>query len=153
MSMDRALRLAWIWWTVFLLTPAAVFVVVMWSLVFGTGAERETLGLVFFVASLVWLLFATPLAFLLRHHVFRSYWEGRTVDPESYLKGMITIWIAPEVGGIIALVGVLLSGSLLPNLLPAAVAFMLFAPFWPSGRAMVEARGLSDDDEVFRHPR
>ncbi|MFA9477591.1 hypothetical protein ACERK3_04705 [Phycisphaerales bacterium AB-hyl4] len=153
MTMERALRLAWIWWTVFLLTPAALFVVVMWSLVFGEGTTRPMLGQVFFLVSLAWLLLATPGAFLLRHHVYRSYWEGRSVDPESYLKGMITIWIAPEVGGIIALVGVLFSGTLLPNLLPAAVAFMLFAPFWPTGRAMVDTVGAADDDEVFRHPR
>lgn len=153
MTPERALRLAWIWWTVLLLLPAALFVVVMWALVFGVAPSRPGVALTTFLLSLVWLLIATPVAFLLRHHVFRAYWEGHTVDPRSYLKGMITIWLAPEIGGIIALLGVLLSGELLPGVLPAAVAFILFAPFWPSGRAMVEARGASDDDQVFRHPR
>lgn len=154
MTPEKALRLAWIWWTVLLLTPAALFVIVVWALVFGEAGEAQpALGQAFFFASSLWLLLAMPAAFLLRHHVFKSYWEGRTVDPASYLKGMLTIWLAPEVGGIIALLGVLLSRELLPGLLPAAVAFMLFTPFWPSGRAMVETVGASDDDEVFRHPR
>ncbi|MEX0652894.1 MAG: hypothetical protein WD534_00280 [Phycisphaeraceae bacterium] len=157
MTVDRALRLAWIWWTVFLLTPAALFVIAMWWLVFAVGeegaAEHRLLGDVFFIASCIWLLVVTPAAFLLRYHLFKSYYEGRPVDPASYLKGMLTIWLAPEIGGIIALLGVLLSGSLLPGLLPAAVAFMLFTPFWPSGQAMVARVGAEDDEQVFRRPR
>ena len=61
--------------------------------------------------------------------------------------------MAIEIGGLIALVGCFLSNSLMPNLLPAVVAFMLYMPFWPSGEAMTRAVGSEDDPEVFRHPR
>jgi len=46
------------------------------------------------------------------------------------------------------------TNSLLPNLLPALVAFMLFLPLWPSGRAMIcSQRGNSDDPETYEEPR
>ena len=66
---------------------------------------------------------------------------------------MLILWLTIEVGGVMALLGCLVSGSLLPNLLPAMVAFMLFTPFWPSGRAMTNPVGNDDDFEVYEEPR
>lgn len=148
-----ALRLAWIWWIVLLLIPFFYFMATIWVLAAEVGGPRPTVGLTFFWLSLAWLLVAMPTSFMLRNYCFRGYWEGRPVEPRSYLKGMVTIWVAAEVGGLLAITGVLLSGQLLPCLLPAAVAFMLFTPFWPSGGAMFEPVGGYEDEEIYRYPR
>lgn len=154
LSSDDALRLAWIWWLALLLIPFVVFIVVVWLFMAGlTPAARPAVGLGFFVASLLWLLVTVPAAFMLRNYVFRAYWENQPVSPRSYLRGMLTIWLAPEIGGLIALAGCWASGEWMPNLLPAAVAFVLFTPFWPTGRAMYEPVGHEEDDEYFRYPR
>jgi len=59
-----------------------------------------------------------------------------------------------EVGGLLALAGCLVTQSLSPSLLPALVAFILFIPFWPSGRAMTTPCGAGDDDpENYVEPR
>lgn len=150
----QALRQAWLWWFVLLVVPFLVFMGVLWTRTLGVApTPRPMLADVFFVVSLVWMLLTVPGAFLLRNYCFRSYWEGRTVEPRSYVRGMLTIWLATEIGGLLALLGCAISGTWMPCLLPAALAFMLFTPFWPTGRAMVDPVGMAEDDEVFRHPR
>jgi hypothetical protein len=67
---------------------------------------------------------------------------------------MLSVWLTMEVGGLLALTGCLVTQSLLPNLLPALVAFILFIPFWPSGRAMTRPCAEDDDDpENYAEPR
>ncbi|HEX7009869.1 MAG TPA: hypothetical protein VF184_07800 [Phycisphaeraceae bacterium] len=157
MTPAQALRWAWMAWTALLLTPFVLFVVtiaVIGLSAWGDGGGGSAfVSNLFFAISMIWLLVAVPGAFVLRSHCFRAYWEGGTVDPRSYLRGMLTIWLAAEIGGIVALLGCLLSGMLMPCLLPAAVAFMLFTPFWPTGEAMVHPVGAVDDDQIFREPR
>jgi len=153
MTPQRALTLAWAWWIVLLLIPFVLFLITMAALVSREDPGSDALSMGFFLASLLWLRTAIPGAFVLRSHCFKSYWQGRTVEPRSYLRGMVTVWLAMEIGGLIALTGCLVSGQLLPGLMSAAVAFMLFTPFWPSGHAMTDPVGAVDDDEVFRHPR
>lgn len=151
---SRALWQAWLWWFTLLLLPFFALIVVLWTVMLrGHPNPNPTLGNLFFSISLAWMLVMIPGAFVLRNYIFRAYWDGSVVDPRSYLKGMITIWLAPEIGGLIALIGCLISQTLLPGLLAAAVAFMLFVPFWPNGSAMIEPVGDVDDDEIFRHPR
>ncbi len=153
MSTERALRLAWMGWLTLLLIPFFVFLAVLATVAFDGEPRRQGLASGFFIASLLWLLLSLPAAFMLRDYLFRAYWRGQGIDPRSYLKGQFTIWIAAEIGGLIALTGCLVSNTLLPGLLPAAVAFMLFTPFWPKGQAMVETEGGSEDEEIYREPR
>ena len=74
--------------------------------------------------------------------------------PKSYLVGMLGVWATIEIGGLASLIGCLVTRSLLPTLLPALVAFMLFVPLWPSGRSMIcSHKGDSDDPETYEEPR
>jgi hypothetical protein len=154
LSPGQALRVAWCCWLMLLSIPALVFLIVMWrmmdgdvSALDGPASER------WFLVTMAYLAIAVPSSFFLRSHVFKAYWSGQCVSPRSYLKGMLTVWLAIEIGGIMALLGCLLTDSLLPNLLPAMVAFILFIPFWPSGRAMTRPCGHEDDPENYEEPR
>jgi hypothetical protein len=149
---ETALRSAWLWWVVLLLLPFALFLGVVLSLLASEGEPNPGIANTFFMVSLLWLLVTVPGAFALRSYCFRAYWEGRPVEPRSYLRGMITVWLSMEIGGILALLGCWASNSLMPCLLPAAVAFMLFTPFWPSGNAMEESAGPEDDEQHYHEP-
>jgi hypothetical protein len=150
-----ALRIAWWCWLSMLALPFIAFIVTIWAVNAAEGADESasTFSRVWFYASMGYMLVAVPISFFWRSHVFRDYWAGHCVSPSSYLRGMIPMWIIIEIGGLLSLVGCILSGALLPNLLPALVAFMLFVPLWPSGRAMLFAHGATDDPELYSEPR
>ncbi|XAM01338.1 hypothetical protein OT109_08075 [Phycisphaeraceae bacterium D3-23] len=85
------------------------------SSIFGPGN-----GMAFLAVA--WLALAGPAAFVLRSYCFRATWDGRSVDPDSYLKGMGTIWAVLVVGAVLALFGCVLAGQWLPGLAVAGVA-------------------------------
>lgn len=152
LNANRALVVAWVSWAILLFFPVIVFVAAMYGSLGQPNADIA-LSETFFVASLAWMIVTVPLAFLLRGYIFRSWWGGETVEPASYIKGMLAIWLSAEIGGLIALAGVWVSHLAMPCLLPAALALMLFMPFWPNGSAMSDKVGNATDDEVFRYPR
>jgi len=150
----QALRIAWSCWLALLAVPALSFLVVMWTLMGSDGTPGDTAGAErWFLACMIYLAVAVPAAFFWRSHVFKCYWDGCVVKPKDYLKGMLIVWLTLEVGGLVALAGCVTTNSLTPNVLPAMVAFMLFTPFWPSGRAMTNPVGNDDDFEVYEEPR
>src|SRR5436309_824604 len=149
----QALRIAWICWLALLALPALVFLAVMWRLLDDDMAGDAALAQHWFIFTMVYLAIAVPAAFFMRSRDFHHYYKGHVVAPGAYLRGMLTVWVACEIGGLIALLGCIVTGTLLPNLLPALVAFILFTPFWPSGRAMTHPVGNDDDFEIYEEPR
>jgi hypothetical protein len=154
LSARMAIRLAWLIWLVLLAIPFLFFLGVVWTL-----SGRESAGnlghqsQMWFLTASVYLLVVVPVSFFWRGHVFKAYWSGKTVAPGKYLFGMISVWLALEIGGIFSLVGCKVNDSLLPNLLPALVAFMFFVTLWPSGRAMVRTVGAQEDPQFYEEPR
>jgi hypothetical protein len=149
----QALKIAWACWMGLLAVPALVFLAVMWRLLDDDLTGDVALAQKWFIFTMVYLAIMVPLAFFMRSRDFRDYYQGKVVSPGAYLRGMLTVWLACEIGGLIALIGCLVTGTLLPNLLPALVAFILFTPFWPSGRAMTHPVGNDDDFEIYEEPR
>lgn len=152
---QTAIRVAWVIWLVFLVAPFFLFLHTVWMLSgsdSGTTAPPKVVE-TWFLGSMLYLLLVVPISFFARGHVFKAYWTGNCVTPGKYLSGMLTVWLALELGGIFSLVGCLVTGQLLPNVLPALVAFMFFVTFWPSGRAMVRHVGHSEDAAVYEEPR
>jgi len=152
---EAALRYAWGVWLTMLAIPFLLFLYVVWSLMDSPGGDRnQWLSDRWFMSSVAYVVFVVPISFFIRSRFFRPYWKGECVPPRDYLKGMFTVWGALELGGILSLAGCLASNSLIPGLLPALAAFMLFVILWPSGRAMIpHARGSSDDPERYEEPR
>ena len=154
LTCGQALSLAWASWFILLAIPALLFLAVMWTFI-GDETHADQAGSPNAGSSSAWrtCAVAVPAAFFWRSREFKAYWEGNCVSPNRYLRGMLILWLTIEIGGVMALVGCFVTGSLLPNLLPAMVAFMLFTPFWPSGRAMTHPVGNDDDFEVYEEPR
>ncbi|MFI4859485.1 MAG: hypothetical protein ACIAXF_02265 [Phycisphaerales bacterium JB063] len=86
--------------------------------------------------AVAWLALAGAAAFILRSYCFRATWDGRPVEPESYLKGMGTIWAVLVVGAVIALVGSVRAGQWMPGVVVAGVALAGILITRPSKQAL-----------------
>lgn len=153
LTVRTALMLAWMTWAVFLIVPFILFLCVLWTLMYHESAVARIETHTWFLAASAYLLVVVPASFFWRGRLFKIYWSGHPIPPAKYLYGMLTIWAALEFGGIIALLGCFFEQSLLPNLLPALIAFMFFVTLWPSGRAMVSSKGGEEDASLYEQPR
>jgi hypothetical protein len=106
-----------------------------------------------FVLAMAYLAFAVPAALFYRRHVCAAYARGGMVAPRQYLQGMLTVWLTLEIGVVVPIVGCYVTGSFLPVLLPAAVAFVFLITLWPAGRMMIGRGGASEDPETYQPPR
>lgn len=155
LSFKNAMRKAWTCWLFLLVIPFLILLYAVWRLE-GADTIRPDVasgGHGWFIAAMAYLLVAGPASFFGRSHIFKAYWSGQTVTPQKYLAGMLTIWLALEIGGIFSLVGCLVNHALLPCLLPALIAFMFYATLWPSGRAMTRRVGNLEDPQLYEEPR
>jgi hypothetical protein len=153
---QQALRNAWIGYGVMLALPFLAFLYVAAWMMRHSGVDRRDLPLAngWFIASVVYMVLVPAASFFLRSRYFRKYWKGERVSPRDYLKGMYVVWGALEIGGLLSLFGCFMSRSLLPGLLPALAAFVMYIVLWPNGRAMIcSNRGASDDPEKYEEPR
>jgi hypothetical protein len=149
---ETAIRYAWICWAVLLVAPFIMFLFVVWQ-ISGSNVLSPHAN-TWFIISMAYLAFAVPAALFWRSRIFRPYWNGEVVQPRDYLRGMIGVWITIEIGGLLSLLGCLMSGALMPCMLPAAVAFMFFTPLYPSGMAMVRRNvGNAEDPARYEEPR
>ena len=152
-SIATALRFAWISWLVLLVIPFFVSLGMIWQVAIISDRGPIPGGEGWFLAASVYLLLAVPASFFWRGHVFKAYWSGQPVSPGNYLFGMLSIWVALEIGGLFSLIGCYVYNSVLPDLLPALVAFMFYVTLWPSGRAMVHRGGNLEDPQNYEEPR
>jgi hypothetical protein len=151
---QAASRYAWWTWLTLLLAPFLLFLFVAYRLMDETGTARNhSNSTAWFIGTMAYLAVVTPLAIFYRSRAFAAYWRGEPVAPRDYLRGNLAVWLALETGGILALVGCLMTDSLLPCMLAAMAAFMFFVPFWPSGTAMVRPVGDQEDTGRYEEPR
>ena len=153
LSVRTALRLAWATWVVMLAIPFFLFLTVVWTLGIQQEPKLHPNEAHWFLGASAYMLVVVPLSFFWRGHVFKAYWTGQTIPPMTYLYGMLTMWAALEFGGIFSLLGCFVDRALLPNLLPALVAFMFYVTLWPSGRAMVSHMGHHEDAGKYEEAR
>lgn len=149
-----AMQVAWGCWLFMLVLPFLFFIYVLWTLM-GQDTNRAVphASTAWFLGSMLYLIVAVPLSFFARSRLFKAYWTGEPVAPKNYLAGMLIMWVSLEVGGLLALSGCLVDRSLVPNLVPALVAFVFFATLWPSGRAMFKRDGDKEDPQLYEEPR
>lgn len=152
---QRALRLAWLLWATLQIIPLVVFVLAISAAsVAEPGASRAAIADPWFLVTMAGLLVAIPLSFFWRSHLFKDYWQGHRVSPRRYVAGMLTVWLVLAVGGTAASLGCLVSGTICPNIFPAALALALFVLFWPTGHAMdTKGEGQAEDSQDYVEPR
>lgn len=150
----HTLLVAWIVWFVMLTIPFVVFLAVLFRQLYGESAvaSEATINR-WFVGSMIFCGLVVPGAFFLQGRAFRAYWHGQCVAPRAYLRGMISIWASLELSGLIALIGCWATGTMIPTMLPAILAFMLFVPLWPNGHAMTRPLVSEQDGADYEEPR
>jgi len=147
------LRAAWWTYVVLLILPfmlIAVVVALMNTEISPTPSHGMKRWLLLSTALLV---VGVPAALFYRRRLCGGYFRGDAVPPRQYFVGMLTVWLALEVGMILSIVGCYVTGSFLPDLLPAIAAFVFLITLWPTGKMMVTHVGNSNDPQIYKPPR
>lgn len=154
LNQHTALLAAWISWCTLAVIPFLAFLAMLWRHLYMNvmPAPQSTVHY-WFISSMIFLGISVPLAFFVQGRFFRAYWQHQAVDPGAYLRGMLVIWVALELSGLLAIAGCWYTGTLLPNMLPAMLAFLLFVPLWPSGHAMSRPLVKESDPADYEEPR
>ncbi len=153
LSPAKALQLAWAGFVLFMGIPFAVTYWFIWNLPSRENGLPDPNTGKWFIASMAYLAVVAGIAFFWREYVFNDYRTGKPVPPAKYLLGTIGVWLALDTAGLFALTGCVITGALLPNLLPAFLALGLFLMLWPTGRAMIQCVGNEKDAELYEGPR
>ena len=148
------MRAAWWAYVILLILPLALLAGVIKSRSNG-GLHQGTTQTVdrWFVMMMAYLAVGIPAALFYRRHLCIAYALGKVVTPQKYFLGMLTVWLALEVGMIIPILRCDVTASYLPGLLPAVLAFMFYLTLWPTGTMMIRRVGAVADSAVYRQSR
>lgn len=102
----------------------------------GVQAGGALAGSVLVGVAIAWLVLMGAAVLLLRSYCFQAVWDGRPVEPGSYLKGMYQVWGVLVVGALLGALGAILMGSVMPGVLVALVALLALVFSRPDGRAL-----------------
>lgn len=154
LNAQHTLMIAWIAYLVMLIIPFLVFLAVVFRLNYGSvESASEDVVRRWFICSMIFCGLSVPAAFFAQAKAFKGYWQGQCVQPRNYLKGMLVIWGSLEMSGLIALLGCWMTGTVIPIMLPALVAFVLFVMLWPNGHAMTRPLVSEHDGADYEEPR
>jgi hypothetical protein len=153
MTEVTAMRAAWLIFGVLMVIPFFLIFWLVWHQLNDSTFRFHPGGQNWFLASMIYFAVAVPGSLFTRERLFRPYWSGKPVPPAKYLEGMVIVWLALSIGGLLCLIGCIASGTMLPNLIPGIMSLMLYLTLWPSGRAMVHPTGNQEDPELYREPR
>ena len=135
LSADSALRWAWWTWLGLLVVPFLAFLWAIWTTAGQVpGTANDDLARSWCVGVMTYLALSIPASFLCRNWFFRAYWEGQAVPPGRFLAGSLAVWVALASSGLLATAGCLVTGTLTPNIAPAAVALVVYLTLWPKGQ-------------------
>ena len=150
---QAAHRWAWRIWLSLPVVPCLLTILVILRVATTAAPGEEALARIWSLVTLACLAVAVPAAFFWRSRLFRAYAAGRTVPPRTYLLGMAAVWGAIATVELVASLGCLISGRLMPNLGVGLITLMFYCTLWPTGDAMVRPAGETDDPEVYEEPR
>jgi hypothetical protein len=155
-SLTPELALRWAWWTwlALLIVPFLAFLWAIWTTAGALpGLANDRLAAIWCVGVMIYLALAVPISFACRNRFFKAYWLGQAVPPGRYLAGTVAVWLALASSGLLATIGCLVTGTLSPNLAPAAMALVVYLTLWPKGHAMEKPAPDQEDPEMYEEPR
>ncbi len=82
------------------------------------------------------LLVTTPAGYFIRMQTYKRHWQGEIITPRGYRTGNIILFACLEAPAVASLAAGLLGRSFWPYALPAAIAQVLFALNFPTGRPL-----------------
>jgi len=132
----EAIKSGWRSWIGLLVVVSGALIAVLVSLPMSGGEGGTLAGAVLVGVSIAWLVLLGAVVLLLRSYCFRAVWDGRPVEPGSYLKGMYQVWGVLVVGGLLGSLGALLMGAMMPGVLVALVAVLALVFSRPDRRAL-----------------
>ena len=134
---EQTLQLAWTTWLALLAVPFVVLPFALHLMPGGSGSgPRPDLAERWFPVLLIYLLVALPAALAIRAGLFKSLWRGRHVRPRVYYVGMLLVWAVVMSAGLAAELVCVRTGTLSPNLLPAALALAIYFLLMPTDAVM-----------------
>lgn len=134
---QEALAAGWrSWIALVVLSSAGLIAVLASQSASGEEGSGRLAGMVLVGIALVWLVLLGGVVLILRGYCFRALWDGRPVEPGSYLKGMYQVWGVLAFAALLAVLGSLLMGAVLPGALVVLVALMLLVFARPNGRSL-----------------
>lgn len=139
------MALAWAWWAGLLVVLGLLVWALFAARADGARPVRDGVAYGFFGLSLAWLVIGVPGAMVLRGHCLWAAWQGRGVDPASYLRGMKTIWLSIAVVWVLSWVGCLVGGRLQPGVLPLVIGLLVYLSMLPQRQAMRPWCGVDGD--------
>ena len=91
---NEAIQSGWRSWTTLLAIAAAALIVVLATQPVSNAAQSggSLAGWVVVGVAIAWLVLMGAVVLLLRSYCFRAAWDGRPIEPGSYLKGMYQVW-------------------------------------------------------------
>lgn len=132
---DEALSTAWRSWIAMVVICSAGLIAVLTT----QPASSEVQGVagpVVLGLAVAWLVLLGAAVFILRSYCFRALWDGRPVEPGSYIKGMYQVWGVLVVGALLGTLGAVLMHAVLPGGLVVLVSLVLLVFVRPSGKAL-----------------
>lgn len=134
-----AIRMGWRSWISLLVVAAVALIAVLATQPMsnaGRSGGGSLAGSVLVGLSIAWLVLMGAVVLLLRSYCFQSLWDGRPVEPGSYLKGMYQVWGVLVLGALLGVLGAVLMGSLMPGGLVALAALLALIFLRPDRRAL-----------------
>ena len=133
-----AIKAGWRAWIALLVVAAGALIVVLATQPMSNAGQSggSLAGSVLVGVAIAWLVLMGAVVVLLRSYCFRAVWDGRPVEPGSYLKGMYQVWGVLLLGGLLGALGAVLMGVLMPGVLVALVALVALVFSRPDGRAL-----------------
>ena len=142
---ERALELAWTIWFILLAVP---FIVLPFLLHMTPGADGRApnprLARDGFAAIVSAIAIAVPVSLMLRVILLGRLWHSHDAHPRRYFVAMLIGWLVLTLGGIAAEVVCVFTGTLLPNVVIAVAALLVYLNVWPRGTPMVKGAIVSE---------
>ena len=122
------------------------------------GGHQVDTGHMLSYIALFMCITMIPAGYVLRSQMYKRHWVDSTVRPRGYLLGNVVLWAICEGISLLGLVAVVLSGELLPTVIPTVLALGVLVVNFPNGAAMM-GQGSNNPYEhplkpaVHRQPR
>ena len=101
----------------------------------GSVGESQLRGQMLAIASAV-LVGAVGLGYYIRNQSYKKHWQEHAVTPAGFFQGNLILLAALEASSFLTLVFVMISGQVIPMILPAVVSLAVQCVNFPTGAPM-----------------